>query len=206
MKNIIILAGGKSIRFGKDKALIKFRNKHLITYIVATALKIAEKIIVVTKSNKEFYESLLPKSVIIAKDEFDIQSPLIGMLTGMKILNTGYAAVFPCDCPFINANLIMHLFKSVNGFDAAIPKWPNGYIEPLHAIYKIESTIPSIEKALRNGALSISSAIKYLKKVAYIPINELKKYDPKLLSFFNINTLEDLKVAETLDLTYPFSI
>ncbi|MBS7655415.1 molybdenum cofactor guanylyltransferase [Candidatus Bathyarchaeota archaeon] len=198
MKNIIILAGGKSLRFGEDKALIKFRNKPLITYIVDTALKIAEKVIVVIKNNEEFYKILLPKNIIIMKDEFEIQSPLVGMLTGMKILKAGYTAVLPCDCPFINTNLIKHIFKSVNGFDAAIPKWPNGYIEPLHSIYKVEATIPLIEEALKKGTLSILSVIKYLKKIFYIPINELKKYDSKLLSFFNINTLEDFKIAETL--------
>ncbi|MBS7658300.1 MAG: molybdenum cofactor guanylyltransferase [Candidatus Bathyarchaeia archaeon] len=199
MKNIIILAGGKSSRFGKDKALVKLNNKPLISYVVDVALKIAKRIIVVIKNDNdgELYKSLLPESIIVARDELNIQSPLIGMLTGMKILKSGYTAVLPCDCPFINEKLINHLFKSVKGFNAAIPKWPNGYIEPLHAVYRIEQMISSIEDALKNKTLSVSSAIKYLKKIVYIPVSELKKHDQKLLSFFNINTVEDLKIAET---------
>jgi molybdopterin-guanine dinucleotide biosynthesis protein A len=197
-RGVIILAGGKSLRLGEEKALINFSGKPLITYVVNTALKIANKVVVVVKDDDAFYKSFLPKNVIIMKDAIELQSPLIGMLTGMKILKVDYGAVFPCDCPFINENLINYLFKSANGFDAVVPKWPNGYIEPLHSIYKIKSAIPSIEYALKKGELSISSAINHLKKVAYIPINKLKKYDPKLLSFLNINTLEDFKAAEEL--------
>jgi molybdopterin-guanine dinucleotide biosynthesis protein A len=198
LKTAIILAGGKSSRLGKDKALLNLRGKPLIIYVINVALEVVDKVIVVVKDKEEVYKNLLPKNITIVKDIFNIQSPLVGMLTGMKMASTDYSLVLPCDSPFINTDLLKHLFKCANGFDAAIPKWPSGYIEPLHSVYKVNTIIPLIEDALKKEELKISNVISKLKNVIYVPIEELKKYDSKFLSFFNINKLEDLKAAEII--------
>ncbi len=199
LKGAIILAGGKSLRFGRNKALASLKNRPLITYAINIALKTTKKVVVVIKekNEEEIYKEILPKNIMIASDMLKIQSPLVGMLTGMNVLDVDYAVVLPCDCPFININVIKHLFKVANnGSDAVIPRWSNGYIEPLHSIYKVGTVVQSIREALKERKLRISNIINQLRKVTYVSINELKKYDPKLLSFFNINTAEDLKTAE----------
>jgi molybdopterin-guanine dinucleotide biosynthesis protein A len=209
LRGAIILAGGRSLRFGGNKALANLRNKPLITYAVNAVLKITKKIVVVVKDNdeKEIYRKILPKNVMITSDILKIQSPLVGMLTGMNILNVNnvnYAIVLPCDCPFINTNVIKYLFKVANnGFDAVIPRWPNGCIEPLHSIYKIKVASQLIKEALRKRELKILNVINQLERVAYVSVNELKRYDSKLLSFFNINTLNDLKTAESILNSFP---
>ncbi|NIW50755.1 MAG: molybdenum cofactor guanylyltransferase, partial [Candidatus Korarchaeota archaeon] len=79
-----------------------------------------------------------------------------------------------------------------------IPRWPSGNIEPLHAVYKISTSISAAETALRKDESLIVDMIKRLDEVVYVNTDELKNFDQELITFFNINNQEDLKTAKKL--------
>ena len=81
---------------------------------------------------------------------------------------------------------------------ASIPRWPNGYIEPLHAAYHVKSAEEAAEEALKEGKLNMRSMIEKLGMVRYISTLVIKQLDPELLTFFNVNTPLDLKKAERI--------
>lgn len=201
MRGAVILAGGKGLRIGLNKAFMILKDKPLISYVVDKALKVAEEVVIVigrgdNEASMAKYIGPPLSQVRILKDMHEGQSPLIGLLSGMKGLKSDYALAMPCDSPFIKIEALEYLFIKALGFDAAIPKWPNGYIEPLHSVYKTSSIIKAAEEALKMGELSNHDMIKRLGKVNYIPVDEIKNYDQKLLTFFNINTMNDLKAAQ----------
>ena len=206
MNGVLILAGGRSQRIGKNKCFTKLGDKPLIAHVVLKAQLIAEEIVVVTNKNNDTsqYSSVLPVTVNIVKDEFEGKGPLVGIISGMKKMTSKYVAIVPCDSPFVEIEVYKFLFQKAHGSDAAIPTWPNGYVEPLHSVYKSNSAVRAGEEALNDGELRIFDLIKRLQRVVAVPMHEIKRFDPQLLTFFNINTEKDLEMAkQTLSLKKP---
>jgi len=82
------------------------------------------------------------------------------------------------------------------GHDAAIPRWKDGFLEPLHAVYKCESMIKETRKAIESGESIILAPI-FRMNINYIDIETIRKIDPNLRTFININTPEDMERIET---------
>jgi len=201
-KSVIILAGGRGSRIGINKALTPLSGIPMILYVVTQSLQVTEKVVVVIGRDDAVaaFSRVLPRNVAILRDSVSRRSPLVGMLTGMEsVLGTvKYSAVVPCDSPFIRPKTLQHLFQVAKGHDAAIPIWPNGYIEPLHSVYEVHNTVRAIKRALRTERSSNRDMIKHLKNVKYVPVDELRSYDPELRTFFNVNRPEDLREASKI--------
>ena len=136
MWGTIILAGGRSKRMKEDKVLMKLGDKPLLLHIVEKVLGLTRETIVVVGKNDDLkkYSSLLPLTVTLLRDNVEGIGPLAGMLTGMRSTQSKYALVLPCDSPFVNRKVLKYLLNKTQGVDATIPQWPNGQIEPLHAV------------------------------------------------------------------------
>lgn len=199
-KSAIILAGGFSSRFGQDKGLLRLANKPLITYVLDAISKIVDEKIVVfsSKNQAEKYAKVVNSKVKVLIDDGNVQSPLIGALKGFKEASSEYALLLPCDTPLISRNILLFLFDLCPNKNAVIPRWPNGYIEPLQAVYNTKPVLEAAKKALNDGKLSMQSMVDKLRGVRYVSTLVLRQLDPELNSFFNINTLIDLKRAEQI--------
>ena len=198
MRGAIILAGGPSRRFGRNKALIRLHNRPLIEYTINQVRLISEKIVVTISKNDsiEKFQEVLPNEIEVIRDNGDLKSPLTGLISGLNKFSEGYIAVIGCDMPFIKSTVLNLLFEKVVGFDLAIPRWPNGYLEPLHAVYEFNKTQKYIRQLKINNKTRVSDLISMLELVNYLDIDEIKKIDPSLIGFFNINTENELKIAE----------
>ncbi len=196
----MILAGGFSKRFGQDKALIELAGKPLILHVLDRLSKIVEQTVVVvgSEAQKETFEGLLNCKTNIVVDESEKQSPLIGASTGFQRVMDSYCLLLPCDTPFVSSPIVRFLFDLCVKKNAAIPRWPNGYIEPLHAVYYATSALAAATTALEDGKLDLRSMIAKLRDVQYVSTIVLKRMDSKLLTFLNVNTLKDLKRAESV--------
>ena len=205
MFGALILAGGQSKRMGKNKALISFRNKPLLLHVVEKAVKVVNEInVVIAKDDSPSkYSEILPSAVKVLKDEISGNGPLAGILVGLQNIRSEYVVVLPCDSPFIKTDVLVYLFCKAQGADAVIPKWPNGDVEPLHAVYRVSSSLLAAKTALQKKELLVIDMVKRLRKVIYLDVDELRKFDHELVTFFNVNTKEDLLVAQRLEPTLP---
>jgi len=196
----VILAGGFSRRFGQDKGLIDLGGKPLVLHVVDRVSKVVDETVVVVSLSvqKEKFESLLGRKANVVVDKHENQSPLVGALTGFESAKSVYSLLLPCDTPFISSQIAKFLLDICVNRGAAIPKWPNGYIEPLQAAYHTKLASTAAKKALEQGKLDLRSMITHLRGVRYVSTMVLRQMDPKLLTFFNINTPGDLKRAESL--------
>jgi molybdopterin-guanine dinucleotide biosynthesis protein A len=200
-RSAIILAGGASQRFRTDKALIELAGKPLMLHVIERIERCVDEIIVCVRSNAQtslYTQILSDKSRIAVDPEGSPQCPLRGALTGLMNAHGKYSILLPCDTPFISSKLVDLLFDIANGVDAVIPRWPNGYIEPLQAVYWTKSALMAAEGSIKRGEYRMQSMILLLKKVRYLSTLAIREIDHKLLTFFNINTQLDLKRAETL--------
>lgn len=189
----VILAGGLNTRFsGKEKALVRVGGKRIIDYIYTVFTSLFDEIILVTNNPLGYIEWDLN----IVTDLFPIRSSLTGIHAGLFHASNPYAFCAACDTPFLKKELIETLLDRIEpGVDAIIPEISVG-LEPLCAVYS-RNCLERIEQHLSQNKLKILQVFKKgrMKKISE---NLLREKDPDLLSFFNINTPEDLERAEAM--------
>ena len=188
----IVLAGGKGLRLGHEKALETVGNKSLIQWVVFSLSFFSSDIIIVTAA-KQFSPQFIgyPKLKMVT-DTYPGKGPLGGIYTGLAVSDSFYNLVVACDMPFLNQDLLDYMIQISTGFDLVVPRLGN-MIEPLHAVYS-KTCLAPIECLLKQGILSIRELFT-LVRVRYVETTELNRFDPKHLSFFNVNTEADLETA-----------
>ncbi|MDD1757899.1 MAG: molybdenum cofactor guanylyltransferase [Methanotrichaceae archaeon] len=195
MRSALILAGGTSSRLGLDKSLLEFEGRPLIWWSVERLSCVTDEVIVVARNDQQ--SKLLKHTVPAARLTCDCKSgfgPVAGLATGMKYSRGKYVFSTGCDLPFLNVKVIERLFELAEDYDAAVPKWSNGMIEPLHAVYKRRATCKACFTALERGEKSISMPLRNLR-IRDVPVELLLPLDPELATFFNLNTEKDLELA-----------
>jgi molybdopterin-guanine dinucleotide biosynthesis protein A len=199
-RSAVILAGGYSKRFGRDKGSVVLAGKPLIRHVIERVSNVVDEIIVVvsSKNQKEKLEPILDKKTNFTMDKSEFQSPLVGTITGFESAKGEVSLLLPCDAPLVSTQIVQFLLDMCTGRSAAIPRWPSGYIEPLQAAYHTKSALSAAKTALEQGNLNMRSMIDNLSRVRYVSTMVLEQMEPNLLTFFNVNTPQDLKRAESL--------
>jgi len=197
---LIILAGGLSKRFGQDKCLKELACKPLIVHVLDRVSRLANEIVVVVGSEAQQDQLLrvIGTKGQIVIDKYNDHSPLIGALTGFESVKTEHALLLPCDAAFVSAEIATLLLDLCIGKNAAIPRWPDGKIEPLQAVYDVKSAVSAGNTAMDEGKRDMLGMISHLQGIRYVSTLVLQQYDPKLDTFHNINTVQDWKKAELI--------
>jgi molybdopterin-guanine dinucleotide biosynthesis protein A len=191
----IVLAGGKSSRLGREKALERVGKQRLIEKVVSSLSPISQEVFVVTRQEQfDKIDSIHLKARTLV-DLYPGKAAFGGIYTGLASANNLYGLVVSCDMPFLNSALLRYLVELASGFDVVIPK-VNDKLEPLHAVYS-KNCLAIIKQLLDKGILQVLQLLDFVK-TRYVCENEVDKYDPEHLSFFNINTRNDLLKAEQI--------
>jgi len=190
----IILAGGKSSRLGRSKALQLIEGKSLIQRVVDRLAILSTEIITVTAHG----EAIPCSSVVRIKTVADIyprKGPLVGIYSGLIASSSSRAIVVGCDTPFLSASLLEYMSQTCSTFDVVVPRIKNK-LEPLCAVYSKNCLVP-IQELLEQDELRIRKLFSMVK-VKYVEEDEINSFDPEHLSFFNINSQADLDRARKL--------
>jgi molybdopterin-guanine dinucleotide biosynthesis protein A len=191
----IILAGGRSLRLGHDKVLEKLGEKSLIEQVVSRVDSLSKDIIIVTAYERTFAPLATNPKIKTVTDILPGQGSLGGIYTGLATSSSLYNVVVAADMPFLNVSLLQYMINVADGFDFILPRI-DGLFEPLHAIYS-RNCIEPMKKILEQGKKVIIELFNYVK-VRYVETEEVDRFDPEHLSFFNINTPEDLAMARRI--------
>jgi molybdopterin-guanine dinucleotide biosynthesis protein A len=195
----IILAGGKNTRIARNKAFIELpTGETILQHTINVLQEIFPEIIIVTNQSQdpEFgKDAYLKFDAQVVEDLIKESGPLGGIFTGLCYSVSKHNFVVACDMPFIQPALIRLLLEKSGNYDVVIPEI-DGEVEPLFAVYS-KNCIPVMFEHLQKQNLKIRQVLGKLhwKKIGAGEINQL---DPEHLSFFNINTQEDLRRAESL--------
>ena len=190
----IILAGGKSSRLGRSKALQVIEDKSLIQWVVDRLAILSTEIIIATAHG----EAIPCSSAVRLKTVADIypgKGPLVGIYSGLIASSSPRAIVVGCDTPFLSVGLLEYMIQICPTFDVVIPRIKNK-LEPLCAVYSKDCSGP-IQGLLEQDERRIRKFFSMVK-VKYVEEDEINKFDPKHLSFFNINNQDDLERARKL--------
>lgn len=187
----IILAGGKSLRYGRNKALVEVDGTRLIERVISVMQSLFEDLIIITNTPREYDYLQLPMHEDVIKG----LGPLGGVYTGLETISSESGFFVACDMPFLQNDLIRHMVEIKGDFDAVVPKvdWK---IEPLHAIYT-RNCLPAIERLINAQGYQI---IKFFDnvRVRWVKEEEIRSFDSELKSFLNVNSPEELTEANRL--------
>ena len=187
----VVLAGGKSQRFGEDKSQVKLHGKILIDYILSEIIDQFEEILIVTNNEIKFKFS---KKISITKDLIEGVGPLGGILTAMKWIkknnkNYKWISTFPSDTPFFTKNELQIFYKKIDIQKSKLFFIKNKKMR--HNIFGLWSMdlMEKLDNDLKKGERKVEV---WADTAGVEIINfEYEKKDP----FFNINTKEDLEKA-----------
>jgi len=187
----VILAGGKSRRMGRDKSQLTLHGETLAARAVRTLVSLCDDLILVTNISEQF----TGLSVTLTGDVIPGGGALSGIHAGLAAARHEWALVVACDMPFLNLDLLRYMADLAPGYAAVVPRW-QGELETLHTFYS-RQCLSAIEPILRRGGGRI---IEFYERVnvRYVEPDEISRFDPKGLSFFNINSPEDWARAQEL--------
>jgi molybdopterin-guanine dinucleotide biosynthesis protein A len=184
----IVLAGGQSTRLGQDKALLEIQGRTLVERVIDRLRCVVARIVLVTNSPDRFAFLALPT----ARDRIPGVGTLGGLHAGLGAIDTEYGLVVGCDMPFLSVALLRHIISLRGSHDVVMPCLGKHY-EPLHALYA-RCCLPSFERSILLGERRIMQACAGMF-IQYVEEEQITRLDPECLSFFNVNTPEDLERA-----------
>mgnify|MGYP001487218074 FL=1 len=187
----VVLAGGKSQRFGQDKSQVKLQGKILIDYILSEIVDEFNETLIVTNNLINFMSS---DKIFLTKDFKNGLGPLGGVFTAMKWVKENnkkynWISTFPTDTPFFKKKELKNFYKNIKIDDSKLFFIKSK--KTRHNIFGLWSMdlMDQLESDLLKGERKVEL---WANSVGVSIINiEYKKIDP----FFNINTKEDLEKA-----------
>lgn len=191
----IVLAGGRGSRLGKEKHTEEVAGESLIERTISNLSLLSAEILIVisNRQSKSTFSSYAEAKTVV--DLYPGKGPLVGIYTGLVHSSNFYNLAIACDMPFLNLDLLRYMIDLSPGFDVIMPRIDD-YKEPLHAVYT-KNCLPSMESLIKGGSLKISDLLDSVS-VRYVEKDEIDRFDPEHLSFFNINTKADLEKARLL--------
>lgn len=201
----VILAGGKSRRMGKNKALLQLGEDSLIAHVIRRMRLVVDELLLITNSPDEFAHLDLPMHA----DIFPNTGALGGVYTGLTHASHDTVLCVACDSPFLEPNLLTYLVSVLGEHDVVMPYTDEGVgvrnasrgdevritLQTLCAAYS-KRCLPIIASMLQESELRVH-ALAERAHIKHISPDIWQKFDPEGMSFFNINTPEDLDRAQS---------
>ena len=191
----VVLAGGKSKRFGQDKNCVKLGSRTLLEHVLLKIVDKFKEILIVSSNSLEIEEI---KKITVIPDCFNDLGPLAGVLSSMKWIKKNnkpykWIATFPSDTPFFDISIIDEYKTRIEQSESSLYfVKSNEKRHNIFGLWSIDLLERLEEDLIKNNYRKVE---EWANKVGVSTIDiKVKNYDP----FFNINTKEDLEVAQTI--------
>ena len=195
--DLVLLAGGNSRRMKRNKLFLPFdQEETLMAYVLHRLTNYFQTICIVT--NVEYRQRIQKivnmsrySSVSVVTDIIASCGPLAGIYTGLNSIPASNAFFLAADQPFVSLTLIRFMFTKIDHFDAVVPRTDKGF-EPLFCIYT-KQCIQPIKTMIGSEIYQVSKLFERIN-TAEIQTEEIKRYDPGMQSFINVNTESDYRL------------
>jgi molybdopterin-guanine dinucleotide biosynthesis protein A len=200
-----LLAGGKSSRMGRNKALLEINGEPLIQRITNILnLLVTRTTLVISADQSANPENKTPYSdfkLPILTDRLPNAGPLGGIATALSTAQSPWCLILACDMPFLTKEWLIFLLGQIaqaageptQQIDLIIPETIRG-LEPLCAVYRSHCA-PILTTALEQGVRRVTDAIANLN-MKRITENEWREFSPDGNLFGNLNTWQDYLEAQ----------
>jgi molybdopterin-guanine dinucleotide biosynthesis protein A len=197
-RSAIILVGGEARRAnGQEKYFFQYQGKTFIERLTDTLREVTDEIIVVAKNPEQCKRFSEIRDIRCIPDLRQGIGPIGGLHAGALAAKGNLLFVSACDMPCLQGTVVSYLFDSIGETDAAIPCWNTDMLEPLHAVYRRRVLLRYLES---HESYSLRHMIRSFN-TRYIPVDDLRRFDPDLRTFTNINKPEELDWINRRDRT-----
>ncbi|MFD1512928.1 molybdenum cofactor guanylyltransferase [Halomarina rubra] len=198
MPAAVILAGGRSTRFGEtDKAVAPLAGVPMVRRVADRLEPVADTLVVNCRADQReavaaaMADSPLP--VTYAVDPDPDEGPMAGIRTGLRAVDDEYAFVCACDMPFLDSGVVDLLVERAQGHDAAVPKLDDGWYQTTHAVYRADAMADACDRALARDAHKILAPLEELDWV--VVEEDAVRARGSVETFENLNTREEFERA-----------
>lgn len=200
MRSGVVLAGGRSTRFGdSDKAVAELAGTPMIRRVADRLVDVVGELVVNCRPDQTnaIREAMAgyPLDVVYAEDDVPDQGPVAGIRNGLAGATGSYAFVVACDMPFVDPALASFLFDRAESesADAVVPRLESGWFQTTQAVYHVEAMVRACGRALESENPRILAPLDDLD---YLVVEEAELTDvTRLESFENINTRAEFEEA-----------
>lgn len=193
----VILAGGVGSRMGTEKGLVSICSRPMVVSVFDAVSRVADEVFIAVGSGRgHMYSGMLGRKARILEDSTAGRGPLEGLANAFNLARGEYVVVAPCDAPFLRSEVLEALRARALGSEGAVPV-VRGYLEPLVAVYRREAALRAFQSELAEGRGKVGDALSRMT-LNLVEERELRMLDADLLSFWNINSPDDLLRAKRL--------
>lgn len=176
----VILAGGRSRRFGADKAAVVVDGRPMIEHVYEAVRAVTDRLFLSARTADEAPALLVPTIV----DRYPDRGPLAGLHAALRAAGTTWVLVVACDLPYVTPRVLRQILDArASGGEAVVSRTPDGRLQPLCACYHLH-ILPMVERRIASGAFSMHELLTHLESVRYV--------DVPAAPLRNVNTPEDL--------------
>ncbi|MCK9518440.1 MAG: molybdenum cofactor guanylyltransferase [Dehalococcoidia bacterium] len=187
----LILAGGKSRRFGSDKAWAEFHGRTLLQWVADGVAAACSEVLIVHAAGQLLPPIQVPVPVRCVQDEFEEMGPLAGLITGFPHIQHEYCVSASVDVPLLQPGVVRRIAERAVGHDVAVP-YVGGFRQPLIAGYRPATCLAPFRRSLLGGDRRILAAYAGLN-VTEVTEDDLLDMDRDLRSFKNANRPDALQ-------------
>ncbi|MXR22527.1 molybdenum cofactor guanylyltransferase [Halobacterium bonnevillei] len=196
MRSAVILAGGRSTRYGDgDKALADLGGTPMLRRVADRLDAVTDELVVNCRADQRdgHLDALdgYSNPVRVALDPEPDEGPMAGIAAGLREARGEYGAVVACDMPFVDPAVVDRLFDRADGHDAAVPEMDDGWYQTTQAVYRADAMAAACEAALERGDRKILAPLGDLDWVA-VP-------EADVASVGDVTTFENLNTRDAVD-------
>lgn len=183
----IVLAGGKSRRFGEDKAVAEISGQKLLEIPVRLLSDLGLEVTVIANSDRDY-------SFLNCRVENDIESykgPVGGLATAFQLFPDEPLLVLTCDMPNLTKKILKDLLRTWKKQNSVVLfESEDDRYQPFPGIYDASVLRPMTHSAT-SGDLSMQSLLRSVSSIHFVPLPENSRY-----LFRNVNKKDDLAGSE----------
>ena len=173
---------------GFPKAFLALGNTTLIETVISQLRPIFRRVMVIARDSK----GLTDLDAVVLTDQRMERGPLVGVARGLAVSDAPWCFVVGCDMPFLRQDVIQRMALHLDNCDVLAAR-VDGHLQPLHAFYS-RRCLPIAKRLLDYGVTSLQ-AIFPSCNVSSLESDVLLDIDPELLSFRDLDTVDDYHAA-----------
>ena len=193
VKTVLILAHGRHGPVNRHNGRILLNDQPMIESVLAKVFGLGDETFVVTDAPQHFRYLGVPLVTDLPERPSDLDACSIGLrqARGRDVL------IIQDNMPFLWRKLLEFQFANTRKGDAIVPEWFNEAQHPYHAVYNRERLLKAVTKGKQDGKYTLGSVLDSLT-VHKVTQPEVARYSPNGLTFMQVHTAADVRLAEKL--------
>ena len=189
----IVLAGGRSSRFGRDKLAEPYRGAPILSHAVGRLAEVCDEVVIVLSPDAR--EPDLPAGVVarFARDADEGQGPLAGALAGLTVSRTELAVLAGGDMPELSMPVLLEMVRVAREAPVeAVALRDGDRFRPLPCVVRVPAARDGAHALLRGGRRRLRDLLDSLR-LAGIDEATWVALDPERRTLFDVDEPADLE-------------